>query len=165
MTTPAGKVQQSFNKGHFFLWDAVNRGLNAEVLECKTNSRRRYWACILLALVRPPAPCRTCPCLSSRWSAVLFLPSRWTHVFVLPADVFRPSSGYSAALPTCSQRIVFGVCVRVSVYLVSLSHINTFQSRSSSPRFLLTAVPPPPLARPPLQRPLTFFFLSFSPCQ
>lgn len=38
------------------MWDAVNRGLNAEVLECKTNTRRR-WRQKILNLY----PLGTCP--------------------------------------------------------------------------------------------------------
>lgn len=111
----------------------------------------------LLALQHPPTSSRTCPCLSS-CSIGLFLPYCWTCIFVLPAVVFRLSSGYSTTLSTCSQRSSLQcVCA-----VVSPSHINTFQSRSSSSRFLLTAVSPPPLAQPPLERPLiSVFFLFF----
>lgn len=119
---------------------------------------RRY--CIHLALVRPPAPSRTCPCLSSCWSAVLFLPSRWTHIFVLPAVVFRPSSGYSAALPTCSQRTVFGVCV--CVCCLTLSHqyisISLLLSSLSSHRWLSS--PSHPAASPAAVHFFFFFLLA-----
>lgn len=50
--------------------------------------------------------------------------------------MFSLSSGYSAALPTCSQRAA-------SLVSVSLSHINTLQSRSSSLAPPLAAVSPP----------------------
>lgn len=72
-----------------------------------------------------------CP-FSPLMFAVLFLPSWWTRIFVLPAVMFSLSSGYSAALPTRSPvRALSGVCL-------TLSHQYRF-----NPAPPLAAVSPP----------------------
>lgn len=117
--------------------------------------RRRHWQNIsnLLpsalpcrpgrVLVGPAAPlCFSCP-LAQLTS--LFCPQ---SCFACPLDT----------LPPCQHVPSAASLLRV----VSLSHIDTLQSRSSSLCFLLAAVSPPPLAQPPLERPLLFFlFFTF----